>query len=134
MPNQATAAPTRGICNTDPLVLTEDEHDTLAWILSTGHDLAHGATEDARDELRRSMLAMHAAWVGPIFHTPRFQPDGRVFVELPADEHRRALARLLRLLAAAARPNAHPTGMVFYIPARDADALADRIETGPGAA
>ncbi|MSW49338.1 MAG: hypothetical protein F2817_00430 [Actinobacteria bacterium] len=112
----------------DPLVITEDEHDTLAWILSVGHDLAHGATEDAADELRRSMLAMHAAWVAPIFQTPRFQGDGRVIVDPPADDHCRALARLLRLLAASARPNAHPTGMVFYIPARDADALADRIE------
>ncbi|MGX6446743.1 hypothetical protein ACVU7I_01530 [Patulibacter sp. S7RM1-6] len=59
---------------------------------------------------------------------PRYSADGRVIVERPAEEHRRALVRLLRLLAAAARPSAHPAGMVFYIPARDADALADRIE------
>ena len=128
MPNQATAASDRGTRTNDPLVLVDAEYDTLAWILSVGHDLAHGATEDAADELRRSMLSMHAAWVGPIFHTARFCPDGHIIVERPANEHRRALARLLRLLAAAARPNAHPTGMVFYIPARDAAALADRIE------
>lgn len=128
MPNQAIAAPDRGTRTPDPLVLTEEEHDTVSWILTVGFDLAHGATEGAADELRKSMLSMHAAWVGPIFHTPRFSADGHAIVERPADEHRRALARLLRLLAAAARPNAHPTGMVFYIPARDADALADRIE------
>lgn len=128
MPNQATAAPSRGTHNTDPLVLTEDEHDTIAWILTVGHDLAHGASDDAADEMRRSMLAMHAAWVGPIFHTPRFAHDGTVVVELPAQEQRRALARLLRLLSASARPNAHPTGMVFYVTARDAAELADRIE------
>lgn len=129
MPNQAIAAHARGTRNTDPLVVTEDEHDTIAWIITEAHGLAQDP-DQIPDEQRRSMLAMHAAWVAPIFHIPRFQPDGRVFVDLPADEHRRALARLLRLLAAAARPNAHPTGMVFYIPARDADALADRIETG----
>ena len=132
MQNQATAAPAGGP-TTGPLVMTEDEHDTLAWILSEAHTLAQ-TPDGVADDQRDAILSMHAAWVAPVFHRPRFQGDGRVLVDPPAQEHRRALARLLRLLAAAARPNAHPTGMVFYIAARDADALADRIETGRVAA
>lgn len=135
MPNQAIAAHGRGaITDPDPLVLTDPEWDTLAWVLSVGHDLSINSTGNADDAMRRSMLAMHAAWVGPVFHTPRFAVDGTVVVERPAAEHCRAVARLLRLLSAAAMPNTHPTGMVFYITARDAADLADRIEAGSVAA
>lgn len=137
MPNQATAAQLRGPIPTtpdlpaEPLVLTEEEHDTLAWVLMEAHTTAATAPADADDELGRVILAMHAAWVGPIFHTPRFAVDGTVVVDPPVQVvQRRALGRLLRMLGTAALPNAHPTGTVFYVTARQAVALADRIEHG----
>lgn len=106
------------------LILSDPEYDTLALTVAEVHTMAQGAPAD----LCRALHDLHAAWVGPLFHTPRFAVDRTVAVEGPAPEHRRGLARILRLLTAAAQSTAHPDAMVFSVAATTAGELADRLD------
>lgn len=103
------------------LVLTDPEFDTLCWVVTELHTLALEQHDGALSDL-------HREWTRPLFETPQWSPDGHVLVGPPTPTACRGLARILRLLAAAARPSVHPTGMVFYVGAREAVELADRIE------
>lgn len=107
------------------LTLSAAEHDTLAW----AHLTMEAVVQDGTDTGPWRVAEMIAAWQPAIFDpTAKTDPDnGRTTLKLPDGEPRRQFAEVLRRLSDTAGRNAHPTGMVFYITAREARDLADRI-------